>query len=190
MNQVEIWKDIKGYEGTYQVSNKGRVRSVDRAVLNKNYQVNYVKGKMLANIFDKDGYKQVSLYKKGTQKEFKIHRLVALTFIEKIDGKDCVNHKNCIKTDNNANNLEWCTTQENTEHAKANGLYMKAAAVRKYNKEQKGKDLSFEKIILDTQTGIFYDTVKDASDSKCIKFSYLKKALLGYSNNRTSLRYV
>lgn len=119
---IEIWKDIKGFEGCYQISNLGNVRGLDRIVLNsKNIEIK-IKGKVLKQKSDKDGYKLVNLNVTGKGKiTFKIHRLVALHFIE----NDCkektqVNHKNLIKNDNRVENLEWVTQTENQRHARRN----------------------------------------------------------------------
>lgn len=107
---IEIWKDVIGYEGFYQVSNLGRVRSLDRYVLNK-----FVKGKILTPKTDKDGYLQICLYNNG-RKYYRIHRLVAQTFIPNHSNFPEINHKNEIKTDNRVENLEWCTTQYNSSY--------------------------------------------------------------------------
>jgi hypothetical protein len=112
----EIWKTIENYEGLYQVSNLGRVKSLPR---------NTTRGKILANRIDKKGYHYVSLSKNGKEKPYSIHRLVALSFIENPEGKITVNHKNGIKADNNLLNLEWATRSENQIHAYATGLCKK-----------------------------------------------------------------
>ena len=98
----EIWKDIKGYEGMYQVSNLGRVRSLK-----------YGKYKILKGS-KTNGYLQVRLSKNGYQTTYRIHRLVAETFIDKIEGKNCVDHINGIRDDNRSENLRWCTVKENS----------------------------------------------------------------------------
>lgn len=108
----EIWKDIEGYEGLYQVSNLGRVRS-----LYKRYKdVEFLK---FDNCY---GYKTVGLYKDGKKNIFRVHRLVSLAFIPKEHGKPQVNHINGDKSDNRAVNLEWCTGSENMKHAYKIGL--------------------------------------------------------------------
>ena len=95
---MEEWRDIKGYEGLYQVSNLGRVRS---------------ERKILKGTPDKDGYLRVALCKNGTRKYFGIHRLVATAFIYNTNNYPCVNHKDENKTNNRAKNLEWCTIAYN-----------------------------------------------------------------------------
>ena len=99
----EIWKDIKGYEGLYQVSNLGRVKRVTT-------------GRVLKQFPNKQGYLLVSLCKTGKQKSFAIHRLVAQAFILKPENKPEVNHIDEDKTNNMVSNLEWCTRVENNNY--------------------------------------------------------------------------
>ncbi|EGT4137988.1 hypothetical protein EQZ09_09310 [Clostridium perfringens] len=104
----EEWKDIIGYEGLYKVSNLGRVKSL-------NY-CNTKKAKILKNIKDKDGYLVICLTNKGNKKNFKIHRLVALHFLDNLENKEQVNHKDENKENNHVSNLEWVTSKENINH--------------------------------------------------------------------------
>lgn len=122
----EIWKDIEGYEGLYQVSNMGRVRSLDR-VITSSYsygtKTSFLKGKIRKLSLDGQGqYLQANLNKENKQKQFLVHRLVAQAFLLNSENKETVNHKNGIKTDNRANNLEWATRSENEKHAYKMGL--------------------------------------------------------------------
>ena len=118
---VEIWKDIKGYEGLYQVSNLGRVKSL--SIYRKNSVCEYYsKEKILKPLKDKGGYLNVRLWKNKKGKTIKIHRLVACNFLENTENKRDVNHINGIKTDNGVENLEWCTCSENIKHAFDTGL--------------------------------------------------------------------
>lgn len=112
--QNEIWKDVAGYDGLYQISSIGRFRSFAKKKTVTKY-----------GIKNKDGYYVTSMMKKGIRHIVTIHRLVAIHFIPNPENKQCINHKNGIKTDNRVENLEWCTTQENTEHAKINNLILK-----------------------------------------------------------------
>lgn len=122
----ELWRPVKGYEGWYEVSSFGRVRSVDRVILRRNNSVMHLKGKIKEETDDGHGYWQVMLYKNGIGKGIKVHRLVAEAFIEipehlkhlpldKID----INHKNENKKDNMVENLEWCTRQYNINYGTA-----------------------------------------------------------------------
>lgn len=122
----EIWKDIEGYEGLYQVSNLGRVRSVDR-IITSSYpygtKTSFLKGKIRKLSLDGQGqYLQVNLNKENKQKQFLVHRLVAQAFVSNPKYKETVNHINGIKTDNIADNLEWATRSENEKHAYRMGL--------------------------------------------------------------------
>ena len=105
----EEWRDIKGYEGFYQVSNLGRVR-------NMNYRGKHGRMKNLKGTPDKDGYLRVTLWKNSTQKTYKIHRLVAQHFISNPYNLTCINHKDENKLNNNADNLEWCTIKYNNTY--------------------------------------------------------------------------
>ena len=115
---MEIWKDIKGYEGKYQVSTLGHVKSLVMWAGDK-----YVrKDKILRAVLYKNGYLYVSLSKDGKVKRFKVNRLVAETFIENPYNLPITNHKNGDKTDNTVGNLEWTSYSENLKHAYKTGL--------------------------------------------------------------------
>ncbi len=102
----EIWKDIKGYEGLYQVSNFGNIR-------NSNFKLLKTSGKR---------YLKVGLTKNKKCKFVDVHRLVAIAFVPNLYNKSQVNHKNGNKKDNRFNNLEWCSPKENINHAFSNNL--------------------------------------------------------------------
>lgn len=115
---MEVWKDIKGYEGCYQVSNLGKIRSLDRLVNKKGGGKRLLKGRVLKTYIKKNGYEQIGLTVNGDTKYFTIHRLVAVHFIKNDDpDKNVINHKNGIKTDNKKTNLEWCTHSYNVKHS-------------------------------------------------------------------------
>ena len=110
----EEWLDVKGYEGLYQVSSDGRVKSLERTFIDKIGRERYVKERILKPAIDRYGYLLVSLYAGGKQKNHTVHRLVCEAFHENPDNKPQVNHINEIKTDNRASNLEWATARENS----------------------------------------------------------------------------
>ncbi len=114
----EIWKNVKGYEGLYQVSNKGRVKSLARNAKCGDNRFRRKKEILLKNSIRNTGYLYVCLLKNGKRKPMLIHRLVANAFIPTNNNRLQVNHKNLNKTDNSLNNLEWCTAYENIQHAK------------------------------------------------------------------------
>lgn len=112
----EVWKDIKGFEGRYQVSNMGRVRSLDRWSRNKRPFL--VKGMILHPSINRNGYFRTSLYDGNRKaKHYEIHRLVAIHFVPGYQKGLVVNHINEIKTDNRAENLEWCTYKYNLNYS-------------------------------------------------------------------------
>lgn len=117
----EIWKYIKGYEGLYQVSNLGRIKSLQRKVWN-GFSFVDKKEKILAPRYNSKGYVSYALWKNKTRKDFKGHWLVLSSFIDNINNKPQINHKNGKKDDNRLCNLEWCNNSENQLHAIKNGL--------------------------------------------------------------------
>lgn len=121
----EIWKDIRDYEGYYQVSNLGRIKSLPRLVNCSNDPVSKRSRSVKERILKEskiDWYKDVSLSKNYKSKSFKIHRLVALAFLDNPEKYKEVNHKNGIRSDNRVINLEWCSRSQNALHAHRNGL--------------------------------------------------------------------
>jgi hypothetical protein len=122
MDNSEVWLDIKGYDGHYQVSSFGRVKSLARLVeCRKDVFVNK-KEKFLSDWDCGKGYRKVKLSKDGVEKSIRVHRLVAETFLSNPEAKSEVNHINGIKNDNRVENLDWCTSSENTIHALNNKL--------------------------------------------------------------------
>lgn len=104
---MEIWKDIKGYEGLYKISNLGNVKSLPRAT---------TKGKLLVKNLDSYGYEKVTLSKNGIHKQFSVHKLVATSFIENPYNLKSINHKDEVKTNNIVSNLEWCSEKYNVNY--------------------------------------------------------------------------
>lgn len=114
----EIWMDIPHYEGLYQVSNLGRVKSLARERINHTGGRWIQPEKIMILSLTPDGYYRVSLQTPfGTRKTERVHRLVALAFIENPEDKPEVNHINCIRNDNRVENLEWVTREENNRYA-------------------------------------------------------------------------
>ena len=122
MSNEEIWKDIDGYEGYYQVSNMGRVRSVDRVVEHPTNGARVLNGKLRKLKLHRSGYHHLGLTKDGETKYRLVHRLAAQAFIPNPESKPQVNHIDGVKTNNNVSNLEWATHKENTVHAVENKL--------------------------------------------------------------------
>lgn len=108
----EIWKDIEGYEGHYQVSNLGRVKSFKSSFSGRIIKIRNNKGYGMVDLRNTEGKKTFPL----------VHRLVAKHFLKKIEGKNYINHKDGDKLNNRIDNLEWCTHSENMKHAYKNNL--------------------------------------------------------------------
>lgn len=115
----EIWKDIKDYEGLYQVSNFGNVRSLNRHITRSDGVKYFKKGRLLVQAVNNDGYHTIKLCKKGKQKTTRIHQLVAQEFLTKPnDGRVYeVNHIDCNRTNNRLDNLEYLTHYENIKYS-------------------------------------------------------------------------
>lgn len=135
----EIWKDIEGYEGLYQVSNLGRVKSLptQRNIGWANYTS---KEKILKQCKNKYGYLTVCLHKGDSQKLHRVHRLVAIAFIDNPNGYKCVNHKDEDKTNNNISNLEFCSYSYNVNYGTRN---------------QRASDAMSKKVLQYTKDGVF-----------------------------------
>lgn len=113
---MEIWKNIVGYEGLYQVSNLGRIRSLDRISKRNSISTRRIRGTIMKTHKYTNGYLFISLCKDGEKKHFLIHRLVAMAFIPCCTEGYEVNHKNEKKTDNCVDNLEWITHKQNINY--------------------------------------------------------------------------
>ena len=125
----EKWAEIKGYEKKYAISTHGNIISL-------NYEGNTNEARPMKLSLRKDGYLQVRLSKDKKEKSYLVHRLVAETFIENPNAYQVVNHINGIKTDNNVENLEWCTQSKNMLHAYANNLHKKFIGKENWNSKK------------------------------------------------------
>lgn len=113
----EIWKSVVGYEGYYEVSNLGNVKSVDRDVMRSDGVVQHRCGRIKSQFVNRDGYKTVHLSKDGVESRIGVHILVANAFVSgKFEGAE-VNHKDCNRSNNNSVNLEWVTHSDNVRYA-------------------------------------------------------------------------
>jgi len=172
MGLVEEWKVLPGFLN-YEVSTKGRIRSMDRSVNHFKGGFALKKGKLRAPTVSNSGYLLVRLWVDGKGKNFLIHRLVALAFIPNDGNKPCVNHIDGIKTNNTVENLEWASYSDNIIHAHANGLCKKTRSSAKFG-------LHFKKRIravnIQTNKEIIFDSINECSTN------------LGISRSRISLR--
>lgn len=112
----EVWKDVVGYEGLYQVSDKGRIKSLRREIIYKNGRIHTYEERILKVFKDEDGYNRINLTKTKTHKQYAIHRLVAEAFLPNPDNLPQVNHKDENPSNNNVENLEWCDSTYNINY--------------------------------------------------------------------------
>lgn len=166
-----MWKDVAGFEKFYEVSDKGVVRNKKTL-------------KELKPKQDRAGYCSVTLCNGNTQKQTMIHRIVALAYLEAIDGKPCVNHIDGNKQNNSTFNLEWCTYKENTQHAIKNGLF-NPAYDRHGNKHPNVKVT--EKIIREIKH--FLNSGGTQSEARK-KFNLSTGTISNIANNKTFLGVV
>lgn len=142
----EIWKDIEGYKNLYQISNKGNVKSLKRKVKCKNGIYHTISEKILKPCKNGRGYLFVNLQKEGKIKNTRIHRLVANAFIQNPYNLQEVNHIDEDKTNNNVENLEWCTREYNVNYGYRTKLAAKAQS----------------KKVLCVETNIIYQSTREA----------------------------
>lgn len=165
----ESWLPIEGYEGWYEISSQGRVKRLERAVEQLNafgtVSVLTYKGGILKPRCARNGYLYVHLSKHGVCKTCKIHRMVALHFLPLQVGLDVVNHKDGNKVNNCVDNLEWCTSRQNKDHALANGLVQKQG----YGVESFAAKLRFSMFTKEGEFVRYFVGVKQIEDAG---FSY------------------
>ena len=138
MTESEVWKDVVGFEGWYQVCNKGNVRSVDRI----NHIGRKYNGRTLNLLRGKDGYPQVVLSKNGVRKTKYTHRLVAEAFLPNPNNYPEVNHRDEVKDNNNVENLEWCDTRYNLNYGTA-----RQRAAKKTSKKVKAVNVETGEVV-------------------------------------------
>jgi len=120
---MEKWKDIPGFEGYYQASNKGRIRSIDRPVKQWGDAIQIKKGKILSPAISRIGYCVCALSRNNKLSSYPVHRLIALAWLGLPDkNNNEINHKDGIKTNNNIENLEWSNRTDNLRHSVRLGL--------------------------------------------------------------------
>lgn len=196
----EIWKDIPEYEGLYQISNLGNIKSQ-----HSNRMSGQRPGKLLKITLMKNGYMSLELRMGDTNKRHLVHRLIAEVFIPNPDKRPVVNHINGIKNDNRIENLEWCTQSENVRHAIDAGLrtaaFGPAKGTKPWNtgkllsekhrnklrKAKLGKPSLKKRKVIDTSTGIIYNGIQEAADAFGVKYSNMCGKL--YKKNNINLKF-
>lgn len=174
---AEIWKDVQGYEGLYQVSNLGRVKSLIRGYY-------WQKERILKPRKNHDGYLRFTLCKDGKTKTFYIHRLVAVAFIPNPENKPQIDHINAIKTDNTVNNLRWVTAKENVRNplnmvhliGKNHPMFGKKHSEETKNK-MRGKNNPTARKVKNIETKEIFDTVTDAEKKYNLSRGCIKCAI-------------
>lgn len=170
---MEIWRDIDGFEGRYQISSEGRIKSVDVYTIDTIGRRQLHRGKFLKVRYDKDGYKKVSLY---DGKTYSIHRLVAQTFIPNPNDYPIINHKDENKQNNCVENLEWCTYKYNVN-------YGTAIDRRKANTDYVEKSKKqYKRIVQNTLNDVYikeWSSIKEAADCLNLDNGSICKCLKG-----------
>lgn len=170
MATIEIWKDIPGYEGYYQVSSFGKVRSIDRWITyapSARYKVIkkvFHKGQILKPaLHESYGYYHLSFVKNNIPKDFNVHRLVAESFLDNPNQLPQVNHKDGKKLNNNVNNLEWISTSGNMLHAIDTGLRRNRCPLQTDDllKVIEGHKSGISRRELATKFNVHYRVIKD-----------------------------
>ena len=174
----EQWKPIEGTGGVYEVSNTGKIRSIDFRMTGK--------PNVLRQQLDHKGYARVRVKKKGfPYTTFKIHRIVAEAFVPNPDNKPQVNHINGDKTDNRAENLEWVTNQENVDHAMGNNLWGNVlAASSKVNEQRKTAIVA---INIKTGERTYFPSMSEAE--RALKTKHINAVIKGERKQANGYRF-
>lgn len=173
-NQIEIWKDIKGCEGRYQISNLGRVKTMKGTAIDKRGRLSTRKEMILKNAITTNGYLNIYLGKPYS-KMFRVHRLVALHFIENPNNYPCLDHIDCNPLNANALNLRWCTLAMNQQYSIALGRGNRPFGISK--KDAKLTDEKVKEIRLLYKTGKY--THRKLAEIYEIDHSNITRALNG-----------
>jgi hypothetical protein len=174
-NLKEIWKDIPAYEGIYQVSSYGRIKSLERKAKIGGNGFRLMPERILKNNLNDAGYYRVNLKSNSKGKCFLVHRLVGMVFLTNTNNKRTINHKNGIKTDNRLINLEWNTDLENITHSRN-------ILKNRYNMRR----------LKNVNTGKIFDNLNEVLKENDCQFSksHLSSMLNGRYPNKTTYIYI
>lgn len=194
----EVWQDVDGYEGLYQVSNLGRVKSlkrIDTKPYKDGFRTHIVNERILKPFATRTGYLLVKLTKDKKEKSYQVHRLVAIAFIPNPENKPQINHKNGKREDNNLLNLEWVTASENARHkidvlgfkfsdetkakmrAKKLGKKLSQEQREKMSIKRKGQKPVNNKPVRCIETGKIFFSAQEASKKLNISRSAVSKSI-------------
>lgn len=177
---MEVWKDIKGFEANYQISNKGRVRSKARKTKNQ-YGDEFIK---TTGTYTSAGYEVHNLYLDGKYKTVSVHRLVAEHFVDGYFNGAVVNHIDGDKTNNASSNLEWCTRSENQKHAVENGLWkVSDKHIKSAKKQGKAMGKANQKVDKNTELNILIDLVSMTGKAVAEKYG-ISQSTVSWIKNR------
>lgn len=182
-SEVEIWKPIPEYEGYYEASSLGRIRSVNREITRNDGKVKKW-GSAIKKPYPFKGYLSVRLCKNHEGKNFLVHRLVALAFLSNPNNLPEINHKNGIREDNSVENLEWISRIDNQRHSwhvLGRKVSDKLKSSFEHTKRKKYKT------VLNIETGIYYDSIIDAAKSRNVVDYNLWRVL---NSNRNNTKFI
>lgn len=180
---MEEWRDIKGYEGCYQVSDLGRVRSLDRIVRYRNGTVREYAGIVLKQKVMSNGYMVVRLTRNKNVENALVHRLVAAAFIQNDDGKPFINHIDCDRSNNRVSNLEWVTASDNINYAPTK------ERMRRSKTEQRGRAVVQIDPLSGKEIGRFF-SIADAARNVSTTVQNIYLICSGKRGHHTAAGYV
>lgn len=178
----EIWKDIIGYEGYYQISNQNRVKSLSRSVRkNDSYTPYIIPEKIMACAIGSTGYYMVVLEKNKVKKLWKVHRLIAIHFIPNPNNKPNINHIDANRRNNRIENLEWCTQSENIKHAYNIGTMVVKPIFGRIMRKRS---------VINIETNQIFDCIKKASKTTKYSYACFYSQISGKVKNKTKFKYL
>ncbi|HJU45702.1 MAG TPA: NUMOD4 motif-containing HNH endonuclease [Chitinophagaceae bacterium] len=170
---MDQWKPVNGYEGLYEISQDGNIRSIERIVVTRSGVKRKLKGKLIKSRTNNCSYVEVRLSKNGIDTTCFIHRLLVEAFIGRIEEGFEVNHKDGNPQNNRLDNLEIVTHSQNIKHAYDNGL------IKRKTKQ-----------VIDRCTGKMFDSSTEAAICLNLRHNTLRNYLNGHSHNPTCLKYI